>query len=95
MSLFIPDKAGLARLRLLALFGMPSDLCRKRAPSARGGYSVKRGHCQGCGGRVSIDVGPDGHTRSEPDRSGNPMPVLCGPVNRDSEEEEVDDEAPR
>lgn len=51
-----------------------------------------RGHCQGCGQRVTIDVPPDGHVVPEhasgcsPEygcAAGCPEPNLCGPVEPD------------
>jgi len=57
---------------------------------------MAKGKCQHCDQIVEIDVPPDGHTRSEhhPNCDGYtcspncPIPVLCGPVNLISKEEQ-------
>ena len=52
------------------------------------------GWCEGCGQYVHIDLPPDSHTRSGHDCSGDdracqtrcPVPMLCGPVKKASED---------
>lgn len=59
------------------------------------GVEMRTGRCQGCGERVTINLGTNGHGRSEhhPSCRGDcrqcPVQVLCGLVDVDPEDGDV------